>query len=362
MTLVMTMTACGGGVALDINEPVATTIAQLTPGEETVRPIFPSGTTMDDIQDSGVLRVGVPTDKLGFGLRDREGRIEGFAVEIARLVAAGLFGGTTADFQGRLELVPATTLDAPELVRTGNADFVVAAGPLDRKRVDTAGPWVIATQDVVVRATARGLSDDTEIRSASDLNGKRVCTLSGQPLERLQAVAPGAQIAVAQDIEGCGDALVSRRFDALTAPAPEAGKLTLSDPTVFRLLKAPFGEEPWHLAVRRGDRGLRDFLDTRLSEIFRNGAWGDAYDDTLGVLGLEVPRPPALDRPPKPPVARRPGTTSRPRSTSTTGGATSTTVRRTTSTTDGEATTTSTRLTTTTTEPPRTTTTLLPRP
>jgi glutamate transport system substrate-binding protein len=68
------------------------------------------------------------------------------------------------------------TAEREDLISSGKVDIVVATYTINderKKRIDFAGPYFVAQQDIMVRA------DDTSIKSADDLNGRKVCTLGG---------------------------------------------------------------------------------------------------------------------------------------------------------------------------------------
>ena len=61
---------------------------------------------LDDILAAGVVRIAVPEDLPPFGAKDKDGKLEGYDVEVAKLLAKGL--GV------RVALVPVTSVDPSE--------------------------------------------------------------------------------------------------------------------------------------------------------------------------------------------------------------------------------------------------------
>jgi glutamate transport system substrate-binding protein len=64
----------------------------------------------------------------------------------------------------------------------------------------------------------------------------------------------------------------------------------------FKLVEAPFSDEPYGIGVKKGDDAFRTFINDRLEEIFASGDWAKAFASTLGKIGLKTPEPPEVDR------------------------------------------------------------------
>jgi glutamate transport system substrate-binding protein len=75
----LTAAACGGDDDTAAPEP-----------EVAEAPEFEAGTTMAELAEAGSIRVGTKFDQPGFGLENLEGEVEGFDVEVAKIIAGGL--------------------------------------------------------------------------------------------------------------------------------------------------------------------------------------------------------------------------------------------------------------------------------
>ena len=122
-------------------------------------PEFPAGSTMASIQDEGKIVVGTKFDQPLFGLKNpTNDEVEGFDVEIAKLIAEGIFGDENVD--GKVEFVETLSKNRETFIedgtrRHGRRDLhdqrrAQAAGRLRRARTTSAG------QDIMVKA------DDTD--------------------------------------------------------------------------------------------------------------------------------------------------------------------------------------------------------
>ncbi|HEX2042958.1 MAG TPA: glutamate ABC transporter substrate-binding protein [Acidimicrobiales bacterium] len=266
-----------------------TTAAPLAP------PSFPAGTTMATIQQRGKLVVGVKYDQPGFGQRNpTNNQIEGFDVEIGKLMGVGIFGGTVSDLGPKVEFVEAISRNREPFIQNGTVDIVIATYTISDARkqvVDFAGPYFIARQDMMVKST------DNSIRSVTDLNGKRVCTAAGSTSERnLRAQAPQAELLLFGGYSECAQALTDGRVVAVSTDAPILAGLVQQSGGAFKLVRAPFSDEPYGIGLKKGDDAFRAFLNDRLEAIYASGEWVKAFNDTLGRIGLDLPTPPPVDR------------------------------------------------------------------
>jgi len=279
---------CGGG------DDDASPPGRSTTRAEPARPLFAAGTTMRALQERGRLVVGVKFDQPLFGAKDpATGALEGFDVEIARLVAGGLFGD---DIEDRVEFVETVSRDRESAIVNGTVDIVVATYSIteERKRVvDFAGPYYVAGQDVMVR------KDDTTIRRVDDLNGRKVCAVEGSTsLEAVRAKAPSVDLSVTFDrYSQCAEALLLGRVDAVTTDNTILLGIMKEHPGQLKLVNDAFTVEPYGIGLKRGDPAFRTFLNDRLEQIFADGEWKRAFESTVGSAGEPAPLPPRIERP-----------------------------------------------------------------
>ncbi len=284
--------ACGGGdePALDTGGD-ATTTSEARPA-----PQFEAGTTMDAIQKRGRLRLGTKFDQPLFGLKNPvSGEVEGFDIEIAKLIAVGIFGGDAASAKDKIEFIETVSRNREPFIQEGRVDIVVATYTINdtrKQQVDFAGPYLVADQDIMVR------EDDTTIRTVNDLNGKKACSVTGSTsIKNVEAKAPRADTSISFDRYSlCAEALADRRVDAVTTDDAILAGLINDNPGKFKLVGADLSDEPYGIGLKKGDEAFRKFLNDRLEEIFRSGEWREAFEATVGKVITDVPEPPPLDR------------------------------------------------------------------
>ena len=271
----------------------------------TTEATFPAGSTMARIQEQGSIKVGVKFDQPGFGQVDpTTGDVEGFDVEIAELIVEAI--GEDID----IEFVESVSRNREPFIQDGTVDMVVATYTINDTRkqvVDFAGPYFVAQQDIMVAA------DDDSITAVEDLNGKKVCTVQGSTsATNLTKAAPEAEVTLFDTYSQCAEALGDGRVEAVTTDNTILAGLVQASDGAYKLIDAPFSEEPYGIGVKKDDDDFRDFINDRLEEIFGDGSWAEAFESTLGALGLETPEPPEVDRYTETPPAPSTTTTAAP--------------------------------------------------
>jgi glutamate transport system substrate-binding protein len=260
-------------------------------------PDHAAGTTMAALQSKGTIRVGVKFDQPGFGLKNpTTNEVEGFDVEIAKLLAQAIFGGSVESVESKIEFIEAVSKNREPFIQDGTVDIVVATYTINDTRkqvVDFAGPYFVARQDIMVKA------DDSSIKGVQDLNGKKVCTVKGSTSEKnLRAQAPQADVVLFDTYSLCAEALGDGRVVAVTTDNTILAGLVKAAGEAYKLVENPFSDEPYGIGLKKGDDAFRNFLNTTLERIFENGEWEKAFERTLGEqgLGLKTPEPPSVDR------------------------------------------------------------------
>jgi glutamate transport system substrate-binding protein len=286
--------ACGGDddPAVDNGDDAAATTTTAKAGP----PKFEAGTTMATLQAKGKLTVGTKFDQPLFGLKNPvSNEIEGFDVEMAKLIASKIFGGTPEEAGKKIEFVETVSKNREPYIQDGKVDFVVATYTINDTRkqvVDFAGPYYVAGQDIMVKA------DNTTIKSVTDLDGKKVCSVTGSTsIKNVQEKAPKADVSTSFDKYSlCAEALTDGRVDAVTTDDIILLGLIKDNPGKFKLVKATFTTEHYGIGLKKGDDAFRDFLNDVIEKSFEDGSWKKAFDATVGTSGEKAPTPPKVDR------------------------------------------------------------------
>ena len=285
LTLALLAAACGDS---DNGDDVD---AGADPGDTSEAPEHPEGSAMARFQEAGSITVGTKFDQRLFGQTDpRTGEVEGFDVEIAKLIVEAI--GPDVEIQ----FVETPSAIRETAIQDGTVDMVVATYTINdarKEQVDFAGPYYVAGQDIMVPA-----GNPLGIEGVEDLNGKRVCSVQGSTsIENVRELAPEAEITEFPLYTNCADAMRDDRVDAVsTDNVILLGLIEQYGSDLFELVGNPFTEEPYGIGIPKGDDQFRSFINDRLEEIYANGEWADAYERTVGTVTDEVPEPPPVDR------------------------------------------------------------------
>ena len=284
----LTMVAVGCG-----DDGTKTTAPSATTATATGPPTFTAGTTMATIQSKGKLIVGTKFDQPLFGLKNpTNGQVEGFDVEIAKIVARAIFGN---DITNKVEYQEATSKVRETVIQDGKVDIVVATYTIndDRKKVvDFAGPYYVAGQDILVKKA------NTTITGVDSLAGKKVCTVQGSTsLTNVQKFAPQADVSITFDKYSlCIEALKDGRVEAVTTDNVILLGFINDDPANLKLVNKPFTTEPYGIGLKKDDTAFRTFVNDTLEKAYKDGSWKKAWDDTAGKTGQAAPTPPPVNR------------------------------------------------------------------
>jgi len=264
-----------------------------TSGATSTAPAPSGGLTLDELRSRDRIVFGVKFDQPLFGLKNpTNDEVEGFDVEIAKLIAQAILG---EGFEDKIEFRETPSRVREASIEDGTVDMVVATYTINDTRkevVDFAGPYYVAGQDIMVRA------DDDSITGVQDLNGKKVCSAVGSTsIDNVREQAPQADLSISFDRYSlCAEALADRRVDAVTTDNIILLGLIKESDGAFKLVGQPFTEEPYGIGMRKGSDELRSFVNDRLEEIYASGEWKAAFDATIGTAGETAPEPPAVDR------------------------------------------------------------------
>ena len=279
--LALALVGCGGSGKDSSAAPVAD------------KPNFAAGTSMANIANTGKLRVGIKFDQPGFGKQGLSGGYEGFDVEIAKLVAAGL--GLKPD---AIEYTEAPSARREEVIEAKKVDMVVATYTINDKRkerVSFAGPYYVAGQQLMVA------KDDSKITGPDSLKANpatKVCSVSGStPGENIKKyLADPNQLVLFDVYSKCADALRTGQVQAVTTDNVILLGFVSDSNGKFKLAGDQFTKEPYGIGIPKGDVPFCQFIDDQLTKAAKSGAYQKAWTSTAGkVEGAKTPTLPPLD-------------------------------------------------------------------
>ena len=253
-------------------------------------PSFAEGSTMAKLQQAGKVRVGTKFDQPLFGQKNLDGNLEGFDVEIAKIIA-----GELGIQPSGIQWVEAVSANREPFIQQDKVDYVVATYTINDKRkqvVDFAGPYYVAGQDIMVKK-----GNPLGIKGPEDLSGKKVCSVTGStPAENIRTKYPGAKLTEFDVYSKCAEALKNGQVDAVTTDNVILLGLISKDQEAFELVGKPFTEEPYGIGVKKGDDQFRNFINDVLDKAKSDGRWKQAWDATAGKVATQEATQPAVDR------------------------------------------------------------------
>lgn len=226
----------------------------------------------------GKITIGIKIDQPGLGLKTPDGKFAGFDVDIATYVAKEL--GYDAK---NIEFVETKSADRETAIERGDVKFIAATYSINDERlqkVDFAGPYLLAHQDVLVRA------DDNSIKSPEDLNSKNLCSVTGSTSAKnvKDKLAPKAQPQNYGGYSECLTGLENKAVDALTTDDSILAGYAAQDAHKgkFKLAGFKMTNENYGIGLKKGDADLKKKIDAALTKMVSDGSWDKAVEANFG--------------------------------------------------------------------------------
>jgi glutamate transport system substrate-binding protein len=237
------------------------------------------------------LTIGIKFDQPGLGLKEPNGTYSGFDVEVAKYVAKQL--GVD---ESKITWKEAQSAERESLIEKGEVDFIVATYSITdarKEKVDFAGPYFVAHQDLLVRV------DDTNITGPESLNSgnMKLCSVKGSTSAQKvkDTYAKSVQLQEYGKYSDCVNALMNDAVDAVTtddvilagyaAQAQYKGKL--------KVVGKGFTDENYGIGLKKGDTKLHDEITAAIKKMIEDGSWKKALDAAVGPSGYQIPEPPS---------------------------------------------------------------------
>lgn len=194
------------------------------------------------IKKNDYITIGVRSDSKPFGYIDKDSELKGFDIELAKLITKGLLGD-----ENKVKFVYVTPSNRIISLTSGKVDMVIATMTITPQRksvVNFSDPYYIAGQAVMVL-------ENSNIKSASDLNDKKVIVILGSTGEKnIRYFAPNAIIQGYKTNTEAYQALKNGLADALTTDDTILTGFSMDDNTV-RILPKRYTQEPYAIAFRQ---------------------------------------------------------------------------------------------------------------
>ncbi|MGH8541800.1 MAG: transporter substrate-binding domain-containing protein [Stenotrophobium sp.] len=226
--------------------------------------------TLNQVLKRGELRVGLEAGYMPFEMRDRNGMLIGFDVDLARLMARYMGVKLTLVNTQWDGIIPALLTDKFDLLMGG-----MTITPQRNLQVNFTDPYATIGQTVLLNRKLAGT-----VKSYKDLNDPRytlatklgttgdIAALRYMPKARLKAFESEADAAME---------VRNGRADAFVYDLPFNAIYAVQNPQNLVLLKEPFTHEPLGWAVKKGDPDFLNWLNNFLAQIKSDGTYDALY-------------------------------------------------------------------------------------
>ncbi len=226
--------------------------------------------TVQEIKDSGVIRIGVFTDKAPFGYIDENGKNQGYDVYFTDRLAKDL--GVQVEY---ISLDPASRVEYAE---TGKADIVAAnftVTPERAEKVDFSLPYMKVSLGVVS-------PDGAVIKSVEELKDKTLIVSKGTTAEYyFSKNHPEVKLQKYDSYADAYNALLDGRGDAFSTDNTEVLAWAKSNPGFTVGIESLGDVDTIAVAVQKGNTDLLNWINNEIKELGKENFFHEAYKATL---------------------------------------------------------------------------------
>ncbi|MBM9463403.1 glutamate ABC transporter substrate-binding protein [Aeromicrobium sp. YIM 150415] len=261
----LTMSACGSSEGGDDPE-----VAEVSASS------FADGSTMQRLAEQGSIRIGTKLDLSPIGSKNLQGDVEGFDIEIGKMVAAEL--GISSD---DIEWVETVSANREPYLQQKKVDLVIAYYAITPEReevVTFAGPYLDGGLDILV------LEGNPEgITGPEAAGGKKICGQSGSTgPAALRADYPDVQLVEFDTMSKCVDALKQGSVDGVIQANHVLVGAMEKEEGEFELAGTLFDPTDFGIGITKGDIEFCDFVEGVLRDAEEDGSYAEAWEDTVG--------------------------------------------------------------------------------
>lgn len=244
--------------------------------------------------ESGQVTIGTKYDQPGLGLREPDGSMTGFDVDVATYVVNSI-----AEDNGweapTIEWCETPSAQRETLIQNGEVDMIAATYSINASRAESVsfgGPYTLTHQALLVKA------DNSDIDGLEALDGKILCSVTGStPAQKVKDELPGVQLQEYDTYSSCVEALRQGNVDAMTTDASILGGYSAQSPGDFKLVAlekdgAEFTNEHYGIGVTKDDQAAVDAVNAALQAMYDDGSFDTFVNDNLdGGEGVEQDKP-----------------------------------------------------------------------
>src|SRR6476660_7815383 len=233
--------------------------------------------------DENSIVIGTKFDQPGLGLKNPDGTMSGFDVDVATYVAKEL--GFAPD---KIEWKESPSAQRETLIQNDQVTFIAATYSITdarKEKVSFAGPYLVTGQSLLVKA------DNTDITGKDSLaNNKKLCSVSGStPAQKIKDAFPSVQLQQYDTYSACVEALKNGAIDAVTTDEVILAGYAAQSPGTFKIVNEPATTENYGVGLKKDDKELCTKINDALEKMESDGSWKAAFEKNLGPAGIPTP-------------------------------------------------------------------------
>jgi polar amino acid transport system substrate-binding protein len=216
---------------------------------------------LQDVLNRGYLIIGTSSTNPPFGFKAENGELQGFDIDVSRLMAEALFDDPN---KVKFELI---SLEARwSALQTDKVDAIVMITtilPNRLKRVAFTPPYVDSGMAVLARKDA-----DIKHMSDVDKDSVTIATLTvPEQIDLVKRFVPKAKIASFETVDQQFLALKSKRVQGMEVDLPLGMWYAAQDPDMFLVPELFSGYQNYAIAYKLGELQWKQFLDGFVVEL-----------------------------------------------------------------------------------------------
>ena len=254
-------------------------------------PAWGASPTLDRIRASGTIQLAYRDGASPFSLKDRDGRIRGYSVELCERVADAI-GKALSLPPLKIQWRPVEAGTRLDAVAKGYVDIECGTTTITlarMERVDFSVPIFVDGGSVLVRA-------GTRLTRLADLKNRKVAVIPGTTTEQALAAqlsaldAPVTLVPVKNGEEGLAQ-LLAAKVDGYASDRVVLTQLRQRAPKVDALafVDSDFSYEPYALVVRRDDPDFRLAVNRALVGVYKSGEIDGIFQRWFASFGRPGP-------------------------------------------------------------------------
>ena len=244
--------------------------------------------TLDKIKSSGTLVIGTRTGSPPFAYVNKDNQWVGFSIDLVDMLIKPEIEhavGKTIKVEKKESTpptrIPLLTSNAVDLIAETMTDT-----PQRREAVDFSLTFFYTGAQFLVKK-------GSPIKGVNDIGGKRIASQQGSTNAKIiREKYPQAQLREFPDQPAAFQALVQGQVDAYTNDGIQLAGLKAKSPKPddWDVVGDFYSDEPYGMALRKGDAKFKAAVDAGLKKGFESGKYFEIYEKWYGPGG-EVPYP-----------------------------------------------------------------------